>query len=295
MSEYILSCCSPVDIKEEYLQKNNVNYVSFKYYLNDKEYTDDFGKTLSAENFYKALVDGAEPRTSQINTEAYCEYFEQFLKEGKDILHICFSSGLSGTYNSCNIAKTILEEKYPDRKLVIIDSLAASSGYGILVMLAAEYKAQGKTLLEVAEYIESIKLKVHHWFFSTDLTFFVKGGRITKAAGWFGTMLKICPLLNVSFEGKLVPRFKVRTKPKVIEEIVKQMELYADKGLQYDGKCYISHAAVLDDATAVKDLVEQKFPNLKGKVEIFDIGTLIGCHTGVGTVALFFLGDKRAD
>ena len=136
---------------------------------------------------------------------------------------------------------------------------------------------------------------MHHWFFSTDLTFFVKGGRITKAAGWFGTMLKICPLLNVSNEGKLIPRYKIRTKPKVIEEIVKQMEQFADKGLQYDGKCYISHSAVIEDATAVKDLVEQKFPNLKGKVEIFDIGTLIGCHTGVGTVALFFLGDERVD
>lgn len=295
MSEFVLSCCSPVDMSEEHLIKNDVNYISFKYYLDGKEYIDDFGKTLSAEDFYKALVNGAEPKTSQINTDAYCEYFEKFLKDGKDILHICFSSGLSGTYNSCNIAKGILEEQYPDRKIVIIDSLAASSGYGILVMLAAERKAEGKTLDEIANYLEDIKLKVHHWFFSTDLTFFVKGGRITKAAGWFGTMLKICPLLNVSNEGKLIPRYKIRTKPKVIEEIVKQMEQFADKGTQYDGKCYISHSAVIEDAKAVKDLIEQKFPNLKGKVEIFDIGTLIGCHTGVGTVALFFLGDERVD
>ena len=136
---------------------------------------------------------------------------------------------------------------------------------------------------------------MHHWFFSTDLTFFIKGGRVSKVAGWFGTVLKICPLLNVDVNGKLIPRQKVRGKASVIKEIVKKMEENAEKCLEYDGKCFISHADCYDDAKAVADLVEAKFPSLNGKVEISNIGTTIGSHTGPGTVALFFFGNERND
>ena len=146
---------------------------------------------------------------------------------------------------------------------------------------------------ELYRWAEENKLKLHHWFFSTDLTFFIKGGRVSKTAGFIGSVMNICPLLNVDFEGKLIPREKIRTKKKVIARIVEQMEINAQDGLDYSGKCFLSHSLCREDADAVAALVEEKFKKLNGKVEIFPIGATIGSHTGPGTVALFFWGNKR--
>lgn len=150
--------------------------------------------------------------------------------------------------------------------------------------------------MEIAELVtwaEDHKLNVHHWFFSTDLKYYVRGGRISKASGFIGTLLKICPLLNMDDLGRLIPRNKIRGKKRVIEEIEKRMEEFADDGLDYADKCYISNSACSDDARAVADIIECRFPKLKGKVEIYSVGTTIGSHTGPGTVALFFWGKKR--
>ena len=146
---------------------------------------------------------------------------------------------------------------------------------------------------EVRDWTEEHKLNLHHWFFSTDLKFYIKGGRISKTAGAIGTILGICPLLNMDNEGRLIPRAKIRSKRKVIQEIVKRMEENADDGLDYSGKCYISQSACVEDAKEVARLVEERFPKLCGKVEINYVGTTIGSHTGPGTVALFFWGKKR--
>ena len=193
------------------------------------------------------------------------------------------------------IAKESLEERYPDRRILIVDSLGASSGYGLLMDKLADLRDEGKSLDEVFRFAEKHRLNVHHWFFSTDLTFYVKGGRISKAAGWFGTALKICPLLNMDDTGHLRPRFKIRGKGKVTREIVSKMEKYAEGGLDYSGKCYICHSACYEDARRVADLVEEKFKKLNGKPEIYNIGTTIGAHTGPGTVAMFFFGDRREE
>ena len=241
------------------------------------------------------MTDGADTKTSQINVEEYCEYFEHFLQEGKDILHLTLSSGISGSVNSARIAQGMLREKYPERNIFIVDSLAASSGYGLLMDKLADLRDEGKSIDEVREWAEENKKKLQHWFFSTDLTFYVKGGRVSKTAGFIGNVMNICPLLNVNFEGKLIPRQKVRTKKKVIAEIVDRMEQNAENGLDYDGKCYISNSACEEDAKAVAELVEARFPKLNGKVEINSIGTTIGSHTGPGTVALFFWGKERVD
>lgn len=206
-----------------------------------------------------------------------------------------FSSGLSGSYNSACIARDTLAEQYPDNKIYLVDSLAASSGYGLLVDTAADMRDSGKTAEEIVAWLEENKLNLHHWFFSTDLTSYIRGGRVSPVAGFFGTMLKICPLLNVNDEGKLIPRQKCRGKSKAIDEIVAQMVAHAEGGLDYSGKCFISNSACLADAEAVASRVEETFKNLNGKVMINNIGTVIGSHTGPGTVALFFYGDKRGE
>lgn len=295
MANYILSCCSTADLSAEHFRSRDIHYACFHYYLNDKAYPDDLGQTMPLDHFYAAMVNGASTRTSQINADEFVEYFTPFLEQGLDILHLCLSSGISGVVNSANLARQELQEKYPDRKIYIVDSLSASSGTGLFVDKLADLRDAGMSIDALYQWAMDNRLMLHHWFFSSDLTFFVKGGRITKAAGWFGTALKICPLLNVDYMGRLIPRQKCRGKKRAIEEIVKKMEQHAQDGLNYSGKCYISQSACLEDAKAVAALVEARFPKLDGKVVINNIGTTIGSHTGPGTVALFFWGDERVD
>ncbi|MDE6740621.1 MAG: DegV family EDD domain-containing protein, partial [Lachnospiraceae bacterium] len=170
-----------------------------------------------------------------------------------------------------------------------------SSGYGLLMDKLADLRDEGKSIDEVYEWAQANRLKLNHWFFSTDLTFYIKGGRISKTAGFIGGMLNICPLLNVNHLGQLIPRYKIRTKRKVIQTIVDKMEECIEEGLDYSGKCYISQSACYEDARAVADLIEERFSHLDGKVLINSIGTTIGSHTGPGTVAVFFWGKERVD
>lgn len=293
MAEYIISCCSTADLTAEHFQERNLSYICFHYELDGKEYPDDCGKTMDFEEFYRRMDNGAETKTSQVNADEFISYFEPFLKEGKDILHVCLSSGISGVLNSAMVAKAELEEKYPQRKIYIVDSLGASSGYGLLMDKLADLRDEGMELDALYAWAQEHRLELHHWFFSTDLKFYIKGGRISKTAGFVGGMLGICPLLNMDDEGRLIPRMKIRTKRKVIAAIVDKMEEYARDGLEYSGKCYISQSACMEDAKEVARLVEERFPRLSGKVEINYVGTTIGSHTGPGTVALFFWGKKR--
>lgn len=293
MENFILSCCSTADLTKEHFLQKNIHYICFHFELDGKQYSDDLGESIPFTEFYSAMKQGADTKTSQVNVTEFEEYFESFLKQGKDILHVTLSSGISGTYNSANIAKDNLLEKYPDCKIYIVDSLTASSGFGLLVDQLAALRDEGKDIDEVYHWALANRLKLQTWFFSTDLTFYVKGGRVSKTSGFVGNLLNICPLLNMDSEGKLIPRQKIRTKRKVIQAIVEQMEQFADNGFDYNGKCYLSHSACLEDAQTVASMIEERFPKLKGKVEINDVGTTIGSHTGPGTVALFFWGAER--
>lgn len=295
MSDYVISCCSTADLSKEHFERRDIKYVCFHFELAGESYLDDLGESIPFAEFYKRMEEGADTKTSQVNAEEYEEYFEQFLKEGKDVLHLALSSGISGTVNSAYIAKSNLEERYPDRKIYVIDSLAASSGFGLMMDKVADLRDAGMSIDEVAAWVEENKLKMRHWVFTTDLTYLIRGGRVSKAAGIVGGVLNICPIIDVSVEGKLISRSKIRTKRKVIQAIVDRMEETAEGGLAYNGKCYISNAACYEDAKAVADLIEERFPNLDGKVLINDIGTTIGSHTGPGTVAVFFWGTPRVD
>lgn len=293
MANYVLSCCSTADLSKEHFEERDIHYICFHYKLDGVDHPDDLGQTIPFEEFYKKMDEGADTVTSQVNVSEYVEYFSKFLEEGKDILHVSLSTGISGTYNSAMNAALIARERYPERKIYIVDSLGASSGYGLLMDKLADLRDSGMSIDEVRDWTEEHKLNLHHWFFSTDLKFYIKGGRISKTAGTIGTILGICPLLNMDNEGRLIPRAKIRSKRKVIQEIVKRMEENADGGLDYSGKCYISQSACVEDAKEVARLVEERFPKLCGKVEINYVGTTIGSHTGPGTVALFFWGKKR--
>ena len=293
MSDYILSCCSTADLTAERFKALNIETIGFHYTVNGVEHLDDCWQSMSAEEFYRTLRKGAETSTAQVNIAEYLSYFGTFLRQGKDIVHICLSSGISGTYNAAKNAANIAAEQYPERKVWVVDSLAASSGFGLLMDTLAEKRDEGLSAPELAAWAEANKRKLQHWFFSTDLSYYVKGGRISKTAGIFGGVFHICPLLHVDGEGHLKPYSKVRGKERVIREIVKRMQKHARDGADYDGKCFLCQADCLPDAKAVADLVSAAFPKLSGKPEIFDIGATIGSHTGPDTVALFFWGDER--
>ncbi len=293
MSDYVLTTSSTADLSREYLEKIHVPYICFHYELGNDKYPDDLWTSMDPHTFYQRMLDGDESRTSQINMTEYMDFWRTFLADGKDILHLTLSSGLSGTVNSARAAAEELRLEFPDRQIYVVDSLAASSGYGLLIDKLAELRDRGVPLRDLYRYAEDHKLFLHHWFFSTDLTFYIRGGRVSKTAGFVGRMLNICPLLNVDYQGRLIPRAKIRTRKKVIREIVSRMEEHAQGGAAYAEKCFISHSDCEEDAKAVAALVEQQFPNLRGPVQIFPIGSTIGAHTGPGTVALFFWGDLR--
>lgn len=293
MGDYIISCCSTADLSREHFEQRKLHFIPFHFMLDNVMYDDDLGNSISFDEFYSRMANGAETKTSQVNADEFTEYFRPFLQNGQDILHLTLSSGISGVYNSACIARDLLAEEFPERKIYVVDSLAASSGFGLLMDAMADKRDEGMDIDTLHQWVQDNQLQLNHWFFSSDLTFYIKGGRVSKTAGTIGNMLNICPLLNVNQEGKLIVREKIRTKRRVINEIVAKMEENARDGLAYNGKCYISQSACYEDARAVADLVEAKFPNLDGRVEINNIGTTIGSHTGPGTVALFFWGAER--
>ncbi len=295
MSEFILTCCSTVDLTNEYMKERNIPYVSFHAQVGDDIYADDMGQSISQKELFQRMIDGEDAKTSQVTVQEYLDFFKPFLDEGKDILHIALSSGISGTYNSACVAAEELKDEYPDRKIYVVDSLAASAGYGLVIDTLADMRDDGATMDELHGWIEDNKKKMHHWYFTTDLTFLIKGGRVSKTSGFVGNLLGICPLLNVDYEGKLAAREKIRGKKKVIKRTLDVMLEHVQDGKDYSGKCFISQAGCYDDARALADLIEEALPKLNGGVQITEIGATIGCHTGPGTVALFFWGDERVN
>ena len=295
MGNYVLTCCSTADLSKEYFKERDIKVVFFHFELDGVEYLDDCGDSISPEELFKRMDAGADTKTSQISVSEYSDFWKPYLEQGLDILHVTVSSGISGTYQSAMIAREDLMELYPDRKICVVDSLGASSGYGLFVDKLADLRDAGMGIDELYAWAEENKRKVHHWFYSTDLTYYIRGGRISKTAGMFGQLLNICPLLNVDHEGKLTAREKVRGMKKVMQRTVEMMEKHAQDGAGYSEKCFICHSLRLEQAEMIAAMIERKFPDLNGKVQIFPIGATIGSHTGPGTLALFFWGDLRED
>ncbi len=295
MNDYIISCSSTADLSKEHFERIGVPYVCFHFTIDGKTYPDDLGESIPFKQFYDRMAAGSMTSTSQVNIDEFVQFFSGLLDTGRDLIHIELSSGLSGSYNSACAAAEMLREKYPDQKLYVVDSLGASSGFGLLVNTLAEKRAAGMDIDELHDWVEKNKLRLHHWFFSTDLKYYVRGGRVSKTAGFLGNLLNICPMLNMDCLGRLIPRAKIRTKKRAVRDIVDRMEQHAENGLDYSGRCYICNSDFQADAEEVARLVEERFPKLNGKVEIYSIGTVIGSHAGPGTIALFFWGDERKD
>lgn len=295
MANFTLTCCSTADRSRAFFERRHIPYACFHWSEGGVDHLDDLYQSVSPDEFYAAIKAGATPTTSQVSVGEFIELWEPIVAAGSDVLHVSLSSGLSGAYDSAQVAARQVMDEHPGRRVLVVDSLGASSGYGMLVEYVADKRDAGASLDEAYGWAMSHRLNVHHWFFSTDLSSYVRGGRVSRVSGFVGTALKICPVLNMNDEGKLIPRDKIRTKAKAAKDMVERMRQHAEGGTSYSGKCMLSMSACREDAEHVRGLVERAFPALAGKVEINDIGTVIGSHTGPGTVALFFMGDERGE
>ncbi len=290
---YQLSCESTVDLPYTYVSEKNISVLFYTYSVDGVVYEDDMGRDESARAmFYQFIKDGKKPTTSQINTYRYLEYFRTLLEKG-DVLHVAFGSGMTPSVNNAMEAAKVLREEFPDRRLVIVDSLCSSSGYGLLVDIAADLRDRGEDLDSVEQWLLKIRGKVHHNFFVTDLTMLRRGGRVSGPTAAIATVLGICPTLRLDATGHIIAHGKVRGKKNAITSTVQAMLENLNGNTNYGCKCYISHANALEDAMATKSAIEAVFPNLVGKVKIFDIGSIIASHCGPGTVALFYIADER--
>ena len=295
MGNYLISCESTADYPKSFFDERDIKVVYFHYELDGEAHEDDLYQSISPEEFFGRLKAGSMSRTSQVSVGEYTEFWEPELAAGRDVLHLTLSSGISGSYNSAVIAAQNLAERYPERTVAVVDSLAASAGYGLLMDYLADLRDAGASFEEAHAWAEEHKLNLNHWFFVSDLDCLKRGGRVSATSALIATALKICPVMNVDHEGKLIPREKIRTKKKAITELVNRMMEHVDGGANYTGKCAISQSACREDAEKVARLIGERIPALKDKVVINNIGTVIGSHTGPGTVALFFMGDKRVD
>ena len=289
MSEYVITTDNNSDLPEKYFKDHGVGCMYLSYSMDGKNYT--HGNFLPEHEFYEAMRNGSMPTTAQVNPENAKALLEPYLKEGKDILHIAFSSGLSGTYNSSRIAAEELMEEYPDRRIIVVDSLSASLGQGLLVWLAQQKKELGQTLEDVADWAEKNKLKMVHLFTVDDLNHLYRGGRVSRTTAIVGSMLNIKPVLHVDNEGKLTAIGKVRGRKKALQELVKLMD---EKIGSFGADCdtiFISHGDCEQDAQYVAAKVKEKY-NIKNII-INQVGATIGAHSGPGTMALFFVGDVR--
>lgn len=290
MQEYVLFTDSTTDLPQYFIEQLEIVVIPMLFELDGKSYYNySDHRQLSPEEFYKQLRNGKTSNTTQISPQTFIEYFGGFSQKGKDILYLSFSSGLSGTYQSAQIAIQELSSQYPQQTIRIIDTLSASMGQGLLVYLAAKMKKSGKSLVEVAEWVENNKQNICQWFTVDDLMFLKRGGRVSNTQAIVGTMLGIKPVLHVSAEGKLIPQQKVRGRKASLDALVQRFE---DTALDTkNSTVFISHGDCQQDAEYVSQQLQEKF-GIQTPVIHF-IGPVIGSHSGPGTVAIFFLGKER--
>ena len=290
---FILSCESTVDLPFSYIDSRNIPVLFYMYLVDGQEYVDDMGRDPDAlSRFYRFLSEGKLPTTSQINVQTYVDFFESLLPKG-DVLHIAFGSGMTNSVTNAIQAAELLRERYPERRLLVLDSLCSSSGYGLLVDVAADMRDSGKSMDDVSQWVRENCNTVHHQFYSVDLQYFRRSGRVSGAAATVAAILNICPIMRLNNEGRIIAYDKVRGRKNATKRTVDTMEAHAQGGRDYSGKCFICHSNSLADAQQTKLAVQERFPKISGDIRICDIGTIIASHCGPGTVAVFFFGDER--
>ncbi len=288
-----LSCESTADMPFSYMVQRDISVLFYTYTVDGVEHEDNMGRDeKAAEEFYAQLKAGCQVNTSQINTYRYEEYFEKLLEKG-DVLHVNFGTGMTPSYRNALDAAEALKEKFPQRKLIIVDSLAACGGYGLLVDCAADMRDEGKSMEEIEQWLLAHRNKLHHQFFATDLTQFKKSGRVSGPVALVGSILGICPLMHLNSEGRIIAYSKVRGKKAVIRASVEESMKHIQDGPNYQGKFYICHSNCPELLKETIEVFREKMGDGADRIRTGDIGPVITAHCGQGTVAIFFFGDER--
>ena len=294
MSTFTLSCESTVDLPFSYVNSRDIPVLFYEYSIDGQPYPDDMLRDPAAlPRFYQFLDDGKMPSTSQLNEFDYESFFEAQLQKG-DLLHIAFGSGMTQSVQNAVQAAQTLRQRYPNRRLEVIDSLCSCSGYGLLVDYAADLRDAGRSMDEVIDWVMAHRQRIHHQFYATRLDFYRRSGRMSGPTAMLATILNICPIMRLDDRGRIIAYGKVRGKANAVKTTVDTMEAHAEGGRGYTGKCFICHSNCLEDAEKTRDAVRAWFPLISGDIRICDIGTIIASHCGPGTVAVFFVGDERA-
>lgn len=289
MNNFVITCSSTCDMNPYYLRKHNIYYVSFYYYLDGKKYYDDFYKEHSVSEFFEKIKT-QDVKTSQPDPEQYTELWSKLIEQGNDILHVELDSGISGAVNSALIAKSIVQEKYKDAKVYVVDSLTATCGYSLLLKKLSEYKLQGKSIDETFDYAENIKHNINIIFIVKNLDQLIKGGRVSKLAGGIGKILNIIPILHVTQEGKLESIGKTRGLNNAVDEIISTME----KNIHDNDLIMLAHSDSVDDLNLLLGKIKNRFPNaIYDEDVVTNIGTVIGAHTGKDCLVVSYVGDGR--
>lgn len=290
MNEYEIITDSTADLSPKLIEELDVQVIPMTFTIGDVSYINyPDERELSSHDFYERLRGGETSTTNQITPATFTEYFEPVLQSGRDVIYIGFSSGLSGTYNNARLTAEELSEKYPDRKVFAVDSLAASMGEGLLVYHAAQMRKKGASIVEVRDWLTENRGRLAHWFTVDDLNHLKRGGRVSGAAALVGTMLGIKPVLHVDSEGHLIPVEKIRGRRQSLDALIHHMELAAEEPEKQ--MIFVSHGDSPEDAEYIAKQVRKIF-HVKS-IEINPIGPVIGTHSGPGTIALFYLGKNR--
>ena len=291
----MIATSSSADLPLDYFERHDIPFLCYSYVIDGKEYADDLFQTQSAAEFYGKIDAGAMPTTSQINVARYIDFLEPFLAQGTDVLFLELSHNLSGAYQNALTAARELREKYPERSLHILDCLCLSGGQGMLLDAMVDLRDSGASMDDIHSWVLENRLRLQAWGFTTDLSHFKRGGRISTASAVISGLLNIYPVLLVNREGQLLSGKKLRGKKNAFQEMLTLMEAHAENGRDYSGKCFVSHSDREADANELAKLVAANFPKVQQPILVHTIGGVLGSHSGPGTVAFFFWGDERLD
>ena len=288
---FTLSCESTTDLTLHHFNKRNIPVLPYTYTIDGQEFVDDMREGNGLAQFYNQLTAGKRPTTSLINKEKYLDFFRPLLEKG-DLLHVAFGSGMSQSASNAILAAEELKEEFPNRKIYVLDSLCACVGFGILVDMMADLRDEGKTIDEVYEWANANKLKVHHQFFSTTLTYFHRSGRLSGPAALIGNILKLCPIVRLNANGKMIAYAKVMSENKALAKLLADIAPLIKNGTDYDGRLWLAHSNYVSMATKAVAELKQTYP--KADIRVFDIGPVVASHCGPGTLSIYFVGDTRA-
>ena len=288
---FTLSCESTTDLTLHHFNKRNIPVLPYTYTIDGQEFVDDMREGNGLAQFYNQLTAGKRPTTSLINKEKYLDFFRPLLEKG-DLLHVAFGSGMSQSASNAILAAEELKEEFPNRKIYVLDSLCACVGFGILVDMMADLRDEGKTIDEVYEWANANKLKIHHQFFSTTLTYFHRSGRLSGPAALIGNILKLCPIVRLNANGKMIAYAKVMSENKALAKLLADIAPLIKNGADYDGRLWLAHSNYVSMATKAVAELKQTYP--KADIRVFDIGPVVASHCGPGTLSIYFVGDTRA-